>query len=388
MDFDISGEQKAMMDVARKLAAKHAPSSAVTWDDAAHFSFDFVRDLAGLGLTGLDIAPSLGGQGQTLLDSVLMIEAVGSTAPHLADTIHSTSFGAIRQLAQFAETEEIRSVVRDVLAGNALPSIAMTEPGAGSALSYLTTKAERRGNEVVVSGQKAFNTNGPFATHYVVWARFGPEKSDIGAVVVPADAAGFSRGPAERFISGETHCMLFFDEVRLPDSWILLDRDGIRKMISVFNIERIGNAARSVALGELAASIAQQHMTNRITGGRGLSEYQGLRWKLADVRTRLDAAQLLLFRAASDLDTAGVPKVSNVSIAKCYANEAGFFAADTCLQILGGAGYVSESVIDYIWRRTRGWMIAGGSVEVLRNRIADEMFKQRAPGLSAWPTTR
>ena len=386
MDFRISAEQKAMMDVARKLAARHAPSPTVTWDEAGKFPWEFVRDLADHGLTGLDIDKDLGGQGQSLLDSVLLIEAVGSTAPHLADAVQATSFGAIRQLASFARTDEIRSVVRAVLAGKALPSIAMSEPGVGSALAHLVTRAERRGKEVIVQGQKAFNTHGPIATHYVVWCRFGPAKADIGAVVVPADAPGFSRGPTERFISGETHCMLYFDEVRLPESWVLLDRDGIRNMISIFNIERIGNASRSVALGELAVSLAQQHMTDRVTGGRPLSDYQGLRWKLADMRTRLDAAHLLIYRAATDLETRGAPKAANLAIAKYFANEAGFFAADACLQILGGAGYVSESPIDYIWRRTRGWMIAGGSLEVLRNRVADEMFKQKVPGLAGGPT--
>ena len=389
MDFDISAEQRAMMDVARKLAAKHAPSPTVTWEDAGRFSWEFLRELADHGLTGMDIDETLGGQGQTLLDSVLLIEAVGSTAPHLADAVHSTSFGAIRQLAAFAESNEIRDVVRAVLAGKALPSIAMSEPEAGSALAHLVTRAEKQGSHVVVRGQKMFNTNGPFATHYVVWSRFGPGKSDIGAVVVPADAPGFSRGPTERFISGETHCALYFDDVRLPSSWILLDHDGIRRMISVFNIERIGNASRSVALGELALSVAQQHMAERVTGGRRLSDYQGLRWKLADVRTRLDAAHLLIYRAALDLGPSGMPTAANVAIAKSFANEAGFFAADACLQILGGAGYVSGSVIDYVWRRTRGWMIAGGSLEVLRDRIADEMFKHKVPGgLPEWPTAR
>ena len=380
MDFTVTPEQTAMIDVAKKLATKHAGSPAVTWEESGHFSWEFMRDLADHGLTGIDVSEDLGGQGQTLLDAVLLIEAVGSTAPHLADVVHSTSFGAIRQLSTFATTEPVKEVVRQVMEGKALPSIAMSEPGVGSALSHLVTRSSRRGTDVVLNGQKVFNTNGPFATHFVVWTRFGPTKRDIGAVVVPSDAEGFSRGPTERFISGESHCALYFDDVRLPESSILLENDGIRKMIAVFNIERIGNASRSVALGELALTLAQQHMTERVTGGRPLTDYQGLRWKIADMRTRLDAARLLIHRAAIDLDDNGAPTASNVAIAKSFANQAGFFAADNCLQILGGAGYVSGSAIDYVWRRTRGWMIAGGSIEVMQNRVADEIFRTKAPG--------
>jgi alkylation response protein AidB-like acyl-CoA dehydrogenase len=376
MDFTITAEQQAMVDVAKKLASRHAPSPVVTWEEASHFSWEFVRDLADHGLTGMDIPESMGGQGQTLLDAVLLIEAVGSTAPHLADAVHSTSFGAIRQLSTFAESERLRDVVRQVLSGHALPSIAMSEPGVGSALAHLTTRAEKASGGVIVNGQKVFNTNGPIATHFVTWVRFGPEKCDIGAVVVPGEAVGFTRGPMERFISGETHCVLFFEDVRLDEDWILLDRDGIRNMISIFNVERIGNASRSVALGELAFTLARQHLVERVTGGQPLSDHQGLRWKLAEMRTKLDAARLLVYRAAIEVDDLGTPSAANVAIAKCFANEAGFFAADTCLQILGGAGYVSGSAIDYIWRRTRGWMIAGGSIEVLRNRVADELFRQ------------
>ncbi|MER7006076.1 acyl-CoA dehydrogenase family protein [Dactylosporangium sp. NPDC000555] len=381
MDFTINAEQRAVMDLARNLALKHSPTPVVSWSDAGKFAWDFVRELAEHGLTGIDLPESVGGQGQTLLDSVLVIEAIGAVAPHLADAIHITNFGAVRQIAAFAETETLAGVLREILAGTALPSIAMTEPEVGSAVSHLRTAARIERDRVVVNGQKIFNTNGPVATHYVVWARFGPAPQEVGAVVVPADAPGFSRGADERFISGEPHCALHFDEVELPADYVLLRTDGIRRMISIFNIERIGNAARSLALGELALALAQEHMTQRITGGKPLSAHQGLRWKIADMRTRLDAARLLIYRAALDLDGNGAPRASNVAIAKLTANEAGFAAADASLQIFGGSGYSSGSAIDYIWRRTRGWQIAGGSLEVLRNRIADEMFKGRVPAL-------
>ncbi len=378
MDFSLSAEQREMIEVARSLAKRHAPDPHVSWDEAGTFPWDFVRELARHGLTGIDIPESKGGQGLTLLDSMLVMEAVGSTSPHLADAVQATNFGAVRQVARFGGARVQREVLRPILDGTALATIAMSEPGAGSAVSHLRTRAVRDGEWVRVTGQKVFNSNGPHATHYVVWARFGDEPNQVGAVVVGADAPGFERGKTERFLSGEAHCALNFDDARVPADYVLLDRDGVRKMMAIFNIERLGNATRSLAFGELALRLAIDHMLERETGGRRLSDHQGLQWKIADMRMRLDAARLLLYRAATELRD-GAPDALYTSIAKCAANEAGFEAAHQALQIFGGYGFSTEYPLDYIFMRTRGWMIAGGSVEVQRNRIAKEVLK-RHPG--------
>jgi len=331
--------------------------------------------LAGHGLTGIDMPPSLGGQGGTLLDALLVMEAVGRVAPHLADAVQATNFGAVRQIAAFGRERVVEEVLGRILAGDALATVAMSEPDAGSGLSALRTVARHDGHEVVLDGGKVFNSNGPHATHFVVWCRFGPGRGDVGAVVVPADAPGFTKGRVERFSSGESYCSLHFDSCRVPEDYVLLEQDGIRQMMPVFNVERLGNAARSYAFGELAFDLATRYMVERRVAGQTLAERQGLRWRIADLRARLDAARLLLYRAATELDTRGVPKAQNVSVAKLFANEVGFDAANQALQIFGGYGFSSESPLRYVFHRTRGWMIAGGTVEVQRNRIADSVFR-------------
>jgi alkylation response protein AidB-like acyl-CoA dehydrogenase len=374
MEFALSDEQKLVVETSCGLARRYAPAAAVSWDDAQLFSWDFLKALSHHGLTGIDLPEHLGGQGMELIDAVLVIEAVARTAPHLADAVHATNFGAIRQMSAFSQSPQLEDTVRDVLAGRALSSIAMSEPGAGSAVNDLTTRARRDNGGYRVKGEKTFNTLGPIATHYVVWARFGDRDRQLGAVVVPATADGFSRGAPRHFISGELYCSLHFDDVLVSSDFVLMEDDGLRKMMSVFNIERLGNAARSVGLGELALDLATDYMLERVTGGQRLSDMQGLRWKLADMRIRLDAARLLVYRAASELRD-GLPDPGSVAVAKCFANETGFFAADTALQIFGGYGYTTEGPLDYIWKRTRGWMIAGGSVEIMRNRVASEQLR-------------
>lgn len=373
MDFRLSAEQEALIETAGGLARRRAPNPRVTWEEAGEFPWEFCRELARHGLTGIDLPLEVGGQGGGLIDSVLVLETVGRVAPHLADAVQATNFGAVRQIAAFGGTRVREEVLQEVLAGNALATIGMSEPGGGSALGALRTRASRVGDTVVVTGNKIFNSNGPHATHYVVWARFGDAKEDIGAVVVPADAPGLTRGRTERFLSGEAYCSLDLDGCRVPAEYVLVDRDGMRRMMSIFNIERLGNATRSYAFGELAFELGVTYMADRETGGHRLNEFQGLRWKMADLRMRLDAARLLLYRAAVET-VAGAPVPVFTSIAKCYANEAGFDATNQALQIFGGYGFNTDSPIEYLFKRTRGWMIAGGSVEVQRNRVARDIF--------------
>ncbi len=375
MNFELSDEQAALAEMAAGLGARREPDPNVSAEEAGEFPWDFARELHEHDLTGIDLPEAKGGQGLDLVDSVLVLSAVAGNAPHLADAVQATNFGAIRQVAAFGGERLIDEVLRPALSGRALLTVAMSEPSGGSALGGLHTRARSVGDTVVVNGGKVFNSHGPHATHCVVWARFGAEPETIGAVVVPTDTRGFSRGATERYMSGEVHCALSFDDCEVPAEYVLLDGDGMRRMMPVFNIERLGNATRSHAFGELALRLATEHMLERETGGGRLADHQGLRWKIADMRLRLDSARLLVYRAALQLRD-GNPDPLNTSLAKLAANEAGFYAASEALQIFGGYGFTEDSPLNYIFNRTRGWMIAGGSVEVQRNRIAEELLKR------------
>jgi alkylation response protein AidB-like acyl-CoA dehydrogenase len=234
----------------------------------------------------------------------------------------------------------------------------------------MRTAARIDGDDVVIDGSKVFNSNGPFVTHYVVWARFEAGSRGIGAVIVPADAPGFSRGKTERYLSGEAHCMLHFDGCHVPVANVLASEGGLRQLMPIFNIERLGNAARSVACGQKALDLAVQHLGQRRQLGRPLADLQGLRWKVAEAQTNLEAARLLLYRAVTET-VDGMPDGQLAAMAKLACNTAGYQAADEAAQIFGGYGMSTEYPLAYLLARTRAWMIAGGSTEVLKNRIAD-----------------
>jgi hypothetical protein len=157
---------------------------------------------------------------------------------------------------------------------------------------------------------------------------------------------------------------------------VLLGPGGFKKQIAGFNAERIGNTARSLALGQFAFERARDHAMTRKQFGRHLCEFQGLQWKFADMQVKIDAGRLLLYRAASNADR-GLPSAQETSIAKYFCNQAGFDICNEAMQVMGGTGYSKDSLVEYCFRKTRGWQIAGGSSEMMRNRIAEGVFGRR-----------
>jgi alkylation response protein AidB-like acyl-CoA dehydrogenase len=255
-------------------------------------------------------------------------------------------------------------------------ALGMSEPGAGSAATELVTSARADGDGYVLNGSKVFSTNSPDANLFLVYVRFGPGLDGIGSVVVERGTPGFEIGQVSEFMSGEQWCQLYFNDCRIPAGNVVLGPGGFKKQIAGFNVERIGNASRSLALGRHAFNVAREHCLTRTQFGRPLAEFQGLQWKFAEMAVKLDAAQLLLYRAASRAD-GGMPSVYDTSTAKLACNMAGFEVANDSLQAMGAYGYSSEAMVEYCLKRTRGWMIAGGSIEMLKNRIAEDVFGRR-----------
>lgn len=373
MDFSLSPEQTQLVDSVSELAQSEFGPNAF---QRSGFAWDSLKVLADNGLTGLTLPVEDGGQGASLLDAVLVMMAITKVDPLSADALQATNFGAVRQIAKFGSPRVKEEVLPLLLRGEGLVTAGMSEPDAGSALTELRTNARYEGDEVILNGQKCWNSHGPHATHTVLWCRFGPSSKDIGAVVVPLDTEGASKGRTETYMSGEEHCNLFFDECAVPKEYVLADHGALRNMLSIFGVERMGNASRALALAETAFERAVEHAKVRKSFGKDLCEFQGLQWKFADMKVQLDAAKMLIFRAVSNAD-AGAPNANEAAMAKVFANQTAFNVANEALQIFGASGYSTDLPMEYIVRRTRGWMIAGGAVEILKNTIAQGVFGRR-----------
>jgi alkylation response protein AidB-like acyl-CoA dehydrogenase len=373
MDFDWSPEQTALRRAARDFAEKELAADAFAPIRPPDFVRDRARRLAQLGFTGLTFPTSDGGQGGTVMDAVIVLAEVARVCPHTGDVVQAYNFGPICQLQHAASPDLKDRWLKPALEGDVLISLAMSEPDAGSSLSAMRATAAVSDDSVIINGSKLFATHGVDADLILAWCKFGSDPRSIGVVAVPATTPGFSRGKAETFMSGERFCEMHFEDCVVPRENVLVDHNAVRELFPLFNVERIGNATRAIALASAAFDMALEHAAIRKIGDSLLKDLQGIQWKFADMRLRLDAAKLLIYRAAasacgpSDLDTA---------LAKCFANEAAFFVADQSLQVFGASGYTANSPVDYIFRRVRGWMIAGGTTEVLRNRIASAVFRK------------
>jgi len=375
MDFALGEDQRAFRDSVRGFAQKHLAAGAVARaHDPAH-PFDVARLMARQGLLGITMPESDGGQGGTLMDAVLAIEAVASICPRSADVVQAGNFGPVRVLAEFGSAEQKKKYLAPILAGETVMCLGMSEPEAGSAVTDLRTSAVPDGEGYRVSGTKVFSTHGPYASVILAYVRYGPGIEGIGSVLIEPGWRGVSFGKRSRFMSGEEWVQIYFEDVRVPRENVLLGPGGFKKQIAGFNVERIGNTARSLALGRYCYEAAREWALARRQFGRPLAEFQGLQWKFADMKVKLDAGELLLYRAAANADR-GTPSAQETAVAKAFCNQAGFEVASEALQVMGGTGYSQEVLVEYCLRRCRGWMIAGGSIEMMKNRIAEGIFER------------
>ena len=373
MDFRLKPEQEQFRDAMLRFAKKELAAKAVERAHASGYPWDVAKLMAKQGLLGITIPEADGGQGGTLLDAVIAIETVACVCPRSADVVQAGNFGPIRVLAEYGSAAQKDRYLKRLLAGESVIAVGMTEPDAGSAVTDLKTSATRDGTGYRINGSKIFTTHSAYAELFLVYVRFGPGVGGIGSVLV--EKKDVRLGKTSRFMSGEEWAQIYLDDVYVPPENLLLGEGGFKKQIAGFNVERIGNAARSLALGRYAYEAARAWALERRQFGRLLCEFQGLQWKFADMKMKLDAAQLLLYRAAANADR-GLPSPEETAIAKAYCNQAGFDVANDSLQVMGGMGYSQEALVEYCLRRCRGWMIAGGSIEILKNRIAEHIFER------------
>ena len=384
MDFALNDEQQGFADAVRRFARDKLAPGALARAHAPQFPWDAARLVAGQGLMGIAFAEADGGQGGTLLHAVLAIQEVALACPKSADIVQAGNFGPVRTFVEYATAAQKARYLADLLAGRQLIALGMSEPDAGSAVTELKTTARRDGATVVINGSKVFSTHSPEAGLFLVYVRFGPGVGGIGSVLVERGTPGFEVGAPSAFMSGETWCPLYFHDCRIPQANILLGEGGFKRQIAGFNVERLGNAARSLALGRHAFNVAREHATMRQQFGRPLCEFQGIQWKFAEMQLKLEMAQLMLYKAAQEGEH-GLPSAQTTALAKLACNQAGWEVANEALQVLGGQGYSQDCLVEYCVRRTRGWMIAGGSIEMLKNRIAEGVFERSFPQRTPQP---
>ena len=376
MNFSLTSDQISFADAVGKFAEKELKPGALARAHHSSYPWDVAKKLSEQGLLGITFPEKDGGQGGTLMDAVIAIQEVALRCPKSADVIQAGNFGPIRTFVEYASELQKEKYLSDLLAGRKIIGLGMSEPRAGSAVTELQTSATQVDGGYLINGSKVFSTHSPEANIFLIYVRFGPGLDGIGSVLIERNTEGFDIGRPSSFMSGEQWSQLYFENCYVPNDMVLLGSGGFKKQISGFNVERIGNSSRALALGRYAFLQAKEYASTRRQFGKEICEFQGIQWKFAEMAVKLDAAQLLLYSAALSADN-GLPTAYDTTVAKYMCNTVGFEVANESLQVMGASGYSQESLVEYCVRRTRGWMIAGGSLEILKNRIAEDVFERR-----------
>jgi alkylation response protein AidB-like acyl-CoA dehydrogenase len=375
VNFAYRDEQLLVRDTVRDFVATRVAPKADAWSEAGEFPLDLLPDLAALGLTGLAVPVEYGGAGLDMLSIALVMEELGAGDGSVALTIAAHNSLCIGHLLLAATEEQKARWLPPLVRGEYLGCWALTEPTSGSDALAAQSRVRRDGDAYVLSGTKQFITNGSIAGFAVVIAGAGERK--LTAFGVARHTKGFRAGRREEKMGlhASDTAQLVLEACRVPASDRIGDDgrafDDVKR---VLDRGRIGIGALAIGLGRGSLDIATRYAKERRQFGRPIAEFEMVQWRLARARTELDAARLLVHRAAAEAD-AGLRFTDAASKAKLYASEAATRAADSSLQVLGGYGYLRDFPVERHLRDVRLMEIGEGTSEVQRIVIARQLLR-------------
>ncbi|OZF46618.1 acyl-CoA dehydrogenase family protein [Rhodococcus sp. 14-1411-2a] len=384
----LTDDERAIKEVAAKVATERYAPKAAQWDaDRTAFPLEERKFLGSLGFLGIALPERFGGGGAPLQQALNVIEEFAYHCRPAAFQIFEANTGPAQVIARIGTEEQRERFLPGIIAGDITMAVAISEPDAGSAATDMTTKAIIDGDTVRVTGNKRWISNGSEADVYLVYSRMSdaPGAKGIGAVLVEANREGVSYGAREKLMGfrGIPSADIYFDDVEVPKENIVVRPGGFRTLFTAFSIERLGNSTMSLALGQAALDLSIRYVQERMQFGKALIEFQAVQMTIADMALQVDAARLLLQRAAASVtDGEQLPNSLHVSLAKCTANEMAKKVTDLAMQLHGGNGYTEEFGIERMHRDAHGWALAGGTPTMQRTRIVSELlgrsFDQRA----------
>ncbi len=381
MDFRLSEQQQALQSAAREFARGEMMTVAEEVErEAQPLPRDWVKRYAEMGFLGVNIPTRYGGIGLGNVEALLVLEEFAKISSAVAFPIFESVVGPVRALEHFADDALKARVIPAVCRGEMMVAVAMSEPDAGTALTDLRTRAEVRGDRIVLNGAKRWCSGGGHSDAYLVYCRLSETlgAKGIGAVYVERDTPGLTFGEQEQLMGfrGVPESDLYFDEVSVPANHLVVPAGGFPKLMQAFDLERCGNA--TMALGQAAAALddALVWVQERRQFGKPIVEFQAVQLKLADMAMRVEAARLLVHRAAQNAE-GGLPSVLDSSIAKVVSNEAAREVTSMGVQLMGGYGYSREYPMERRMRDAWGWGIAGGTIDIQKVNIAAALVGHR-----------
>ena len=387
MDFKLTAEQLELQKVARDFAQKELTTLADEMEESANpVPKDVLKKIGELGFLGINTPTEYGGLGLSNLDAIIVLEEFGKISSAVGWPVFEANAGPVKVIEHFGSDALKKRVIPKVCKGEMVVAVSMSEPNAGTGLTDLKTKAEIKGDKIVINGTKRWCSGAGHSDGYVVYARMSdaPAAKGIGAVFVDIDTPGLTFGNSESLMGwrGIPSADIYFDNVEVPiDNLLVEPEDGFKKLMETFDLERCGNATMALSQAAAALDYVKEYVQEREQFGKQLVDFQAVQIKLADMLIRVEASRLLIHRAVFNAAN-GLPDILESSTAKCFANEIAREVTTNAMQLMGGYGFNKEYKMERRVRDSFGWGIAGGTIDVQKVNIASAMigrrFNQRA----------
>lgn len=379
MPLPITNEHRLIQNLAKELAEKEVAPFAMKADHEGIYPQHVIKKLAEVGLMGIAIPETYGGGGQDHVAYVLALEEIAVCCASTAVIMSVNNSLVCDPLFKFGTEEQKKRYLIPLARGEKLGCFCLSEPNAGSDAGSQQTYAVQKGGDYILSGVKNFITNGPQADTAIVFAVTDKSKGKkgISAFIVDRHAPGVEVGKIEKKmgIKGSSCSQLLFNDVRVPKENLLgQERDGFKIALRTLDGGRIGIGAQAVGIARGAFEAARGYAKERKQFGTRISDFQAIQWILADMATQIDAARLLVHRAA-DLDDRGEPFTKEAAMAKLFSSETAMKAATDAIQVYGGYGYSREYPVERFFRDAKITEIYEGTSEIQRLVIAGQILK-------------
>jgi alkylation response protein AidB-like acyl-CoA dehydrogenase len=373
MEFKIGTEQREMIAAVRQLAQGEFKQDAPKWMDGT-FPWPNIKKLAGLGVLGMSVPEEYGGLGLSILDSALILEEIAKVDYVTAMAVLGEAGVQTRVIAHYAPKAIKERILPRVISGDCILSICMTEPHAGTDVANYRTNTKRHGNHLVLNGTKTLISRAAEAGMFVVFTRVDgkPGREGIGCVLVEQGTPGLSVTGTYHTMGGENLHEVQFNDCELPPENLVIETDGFKTLLTAFNTQRCLNPSISLGLAEGAFDEAVRYVNDRKLFDKSIADFQGIRWKFADMFKDIEAGRGLLYRAC--LTANPFPDPFMAATAKVFCNEMSLRVTSEAVQVHGGYGFTDEYPVSRLYRGARYGSLGGGSSESLRDLIGKRIL--------------
>ena len=378
MDFHISAQQREMIASVREIAQTEFKAKAQRWMDGT-FPWENMKRLAALGVLGMSVPEEYGGLGLPILDTALILEEIAKVDYVTAMAVLGEAGVQTRVIARYAPPGIRERILPKVVSGDCMLAICMTEPHAGTDVANYRTNARVVGDRIILKGTKTLISRAPEAGMFVVFSRIDgkPGREGIGCVLLEPGTKGFEVTGTYHTMGGENLHEIQFNDCELPLENLVIREDGFRKLLSAFNTQRCLNPSISLGLAEGALDEAVRYVRDRNVFDHPISDFQGIRWKLADMFKDIEAGRGLLYRAC--LTANPFPDPFMAAAAKVFCNEMSNRVTSEAVQLHGGFGFTDEYPVSRLYRGARYGSIGGGASETLRDLIGRKIVNDFDP---------